>query len=242
MKRVAFTVTAPTNRMATKCLARRCKEGPSHKIDLSGTQGSFHLELDCDGTRVAGKEICQECLCRKQVGKHKNQSKSWQGLIGGEFPEWSRIVGSAKYLAKLKENGLPTPDDMGRPKKVVDPSAATVSADVKEKKPRAKKVIKIKDEVVVPVVPVVVPVAPTPIPIPIVTKAVQSNEPTVYDIDVKVIKVRRLEVGGRSYFLDSNNYKVYKVGSDKKPGAYHGRWNPDTDEMNTSFPDSDCEV
>ena len=237
MKRVAFTVTAPTNRMATKCLARRCKEGPSHKIDLSGTQGSFHLELDCDGTRVAGKEICQECLCRKQVGKHKNQSKSWQGLIGGEFPEWSRIIGSAKYLAKLKENGLPTPDDMGRPKKVVDPATATVSADVKEKKPRAKKVIKIKDEVVVPVV------APVPVaPIPIVTKAVQSNEPTVYDIDVKVIKVRRLEVGGRSYFLDSNNYKVYKVGSDKKPGAYHGRWNPDTDEMNTSFPDSDCEV
>lgn len=220
--------------MATKCLARRCKEGPSHKIDLSGTQGSFHLELDCDGTRVAGKEICQECLGRKQVGKHKNQSKSWQGLIGGEFPEWSRIVGSAKYLVKLKENGLPTPDDMGKPKKVVEAATETQTA-VKEKKPRAKKAIKIKDEVIAPVVP-------TPMPMPIVTKAVQSNEPTVYDVDVKVIKVRRLEVGGRSYFLDPNNYKVYKVGTDKKPGAYHGRWNPDTDEMNTSFPDSDCEV
>lgn len=226
--------------MATKCLARRCKEGPSHKIDLSGTQGSFHLELDCDGTRVAGKEICQECLGRKQVGKHKNQSKSWQGLIGGEFPEWSRIVGSAKYLAKLKENGLPTPDDMGKPKKVVEAATETQTA-VKEKKPRAKKAIKIKDEVIAPVVPVA-PVTPTPMPMPIVTKAVQSNEPTVYDVDVKVIKVRRLEVGGRSYFLDPNNYKVYKVGTDKKPGAYHGRWNPDTDEMNTSFPDSDCEV
>lgn len=226
--------------MATKCLARRCKEGPSHKIDLSGTQGSFHLELDCDGTRVAGKEICQECLGRKQVGKHKNQSKSWQGLIGGEFPEWSRIVGSAKYLVKLKENGLPTPDDMGRPKKVVEAATETQTA-VKEKKPRAKKAIKIKDEVIAPVVPVA-PVTPTPMPMPIVTKAVQSNEPTVYDVDVKVIKVRRLEVGGRSYFLDPNNYKVYKVGTDKKPGAYHGRWNPDTDEMNTSFPDSDCEV
>lgn len=240
MKRVAFSVTAPTNRMATKCLARRCKEGPSHKIDLSGTQGSFHLELDCDGTRVAGKEICQECLGRKQVGKHKNQSKSWQGLIGGEFPEWSRIVGSAKYLAKLKENGLPTPDDMGKPKKVVEAATETQTA-VKEKKPRVKKAIKIKDEVIAPVVPVA-PVTPTPMPMPIVTKAVQSNEPTVYDVDVKVIKVRRLEVGGRSYFLDPNNYKVYKVGTDKKPGAYHGRWNPDTDEMNTSFPDSDCEV
>ena len=240
MKRVAFSVTAPTNRMATKCLARRCKEGPSHKIDLSGTQGSFHLELDCDGTCVAGKEICQECLGRKQVGKHKNQSKSWQGLIGGEFPEWSRIVGSAKYLVKLKENGLPTPDDMGRPKKVVEASAVTQTA-VKEKKPRAKKAIKIKDEVIAPVVPVA-PVTPTPMPMPIVTKAVQSNEPTVYDVDVKVIKVRRLEVGGRSYFLDPNKYKVYKVGSDKKPGAYHGRWNPETEEMDTSFPDSDCEV
>lgn len=223
--------------MATKCLARRCKEGPSHKIDLSGTQGSFHLELDCDGTRVAGKEICQECLGRKQVGKHKNQSKSWQGLIGGEFPEWSRIVGSAKYLVKLKENGLPTPDDMGKPKKVVEAVAETQTV-VKEKKPRVKKAIKIKDEVIAPVVPV----APTPMPMPIVTKAVQSNEPTVYDVDVKVIKVRRLEVGGRSYFLDPNKYKVYKVGTDKKPGAYHGRWNPETEEMDTSFPDSDCEV
>ena len=228
--------------MATKCLARRCKEGPSHKIDLSGTQGSFHLELDCDGTRVAGKEICQECLGRKQVGKHKNQSKSWQGLIGGEFPEWSRIVGSAKYLAKLKENGLPIPDDMGKPKKVVDTEASAsteTQTAVKEKKPRVKKAIKIKDEVIAPVVPVPMP---TPMPVAIVTKAVQSNEQTVYDVDVKVIKVRRLEVGGRSYFLDPNKYKVYKVGTDKKPGAYHGRWNPDTDEMKTSFPDSDCEV
>lgn len=227
--------------MATKCLARRCKEGPSHKIDLSGTQGSFHLELDCDGTRVAGKEICQECLGRKQVGKHKNQSKSWQGLIGGEFPEWSRIVGSAKYLVKLKENGLPTPDDMGKPKKVIEAATETQTA-VKEKKPRVKKAIKIKDEVIAPVVPVVPVPMPTPMPMPIVTKAVQSNEPTVYDVDVKVIKVRRLEVGGRSYFLDPNKYKVYKVGTDKKPGAYHGRWNPETEEMDTSFPDSDCEV
>jgi len=225
--------------MSTKCQARRCKEGAKHKVDLSGTQGSFHVELACEEICLPGKRVCKECLTHQQQGKHKNQSKSWQGFIGEEFPEWSRIVGSAKYLAKLKERGLPIPEDMGRPKKVVATSETTEV--VKEKKPRAKKAIKIKDEVVE------ADPAPAPAPAPLVKepvqiKAIESTQSTLHDVDVQVIKVRKFEIDGRSYFLDSNKYKLYKVGSDKKPGAYHGRWNREKEEIDTSFPDSDREI
>lgn len=210
--------------MAT-CQARRCKEGAKYKVDLSGTQGSFHLELECDSVVVPGKRLCIDCQSIEKQGKNKLQSKSWQGFIGEEFPEWSRVVGSAKYLAKLKERGLPIPEDMAKPKKVV-----STETPIKEKKPRIKKAIKIKDEVEVSV----------PVPVPVV-KAIESNQSTLYDLDVQVIKVRKFEIDGRSYFLDSNKYKLYKIGSDKKPGAYHGRWNPEKEEIDTSFPDSDRE-
>ena len=215
--------------MATKCEARRCKEGPKHKIDLSGTQGSFHLEFACEGVCLSGKRVCQECQGLQQQGKHiKSQSKSWQGFIGEEFPEWSRIVGSPKYLAKLKERGLPIPE-MGKPKKV----EAQTTEPVKEMKPRVKKAIKIKDE----------PVEEQPqVKVPVQTKAIESTQSTLYDLDVHVIKVRKFEFDGRSYFLDSNKNKLYKFGSDKRPGAYHGRWNPEKEEIDTSFPDSDREA
>ena len=215
-------------KMAT-CQARRCKEGAKYKIDLSGTQGSFHVELTCEETCLPGKRVCKECSVQQQQGKHKNQSKSWQGFIGEEFPEWSRIVGSAKYLAKLKERGLPIPEDMGRAKKA--------DATEAEKKPRVKKAIKIKDEVVEPVA---VPVALVKEPVQI--KAIESTQTALHDIEIQVIKVRKFEINGHSYFMDSNKYKLYKVGSDKKPGAYHGRWNPEKEEIDTHFPDSDREI
>ena len=221
--------------MAT-CQARRCKEGPKHKVDLSGTQGSFHLELACEEICLPGKRVCKECLSHQQQGKHKNQSKSWQGFIGEEFPEWSRIVGSPKYLVKLKERGLPIPEDMAKPKKV---DTTEAPASVKEKKPRVKKAIKIKDEVVEPAVQV--PVAEPQVK-HVQTKAIESTESALQDVEIQVIKVRKFEIDGRNYFLDSNKYKLYKVGSDKKPGAYHGRWNPQKEEIDTSFPDSDREA
>ena len=213
--------------MSTKCQARRCKESAKYKVDLSGTQGSFHLELECEETCLPGKRLCNECITAQKQGKHKNQSKSWQGFIGEEFPEWSRIVGSVKYLAKLKERGLPIPE-MGKPKKVAEEVAAP-----KEKKPRSKRAIKIKDEVVEPVAATVKE--------PVQIKAIESIQSTLHDVDVHVIKVRKFEIHGHSYYLDSNKYKLYKVGSDKKPGAYHGRWNPEKEEIDTSFPDSDRE-
>lgn len=223
------------HKMSTICQARRCKEGPKYKVDLSGTQGSFHIELECEATCLPGKRLCNECITAQKQGKHKNQSKSWQGFIGEEFPEWSRIVGSVKYLAKLKERGLPIPEDMGRPKKVVEEVAAAKEvAAPKEKKPRAKRAIKIKDEVVEPVA--------LSIKEPVQIKAIESIQSTLHDVDVHVIKVRKFEIHGHSYYLDSNKYKLYKVGSDKKPGAYHGRWNPEKEEIDTSFPDSDREA
>ena len=220
--------------MAAKCEARRCKEGTKHKIDLSGTQGSFHIEFECEGVRLPGKRLCKDCEVLQQQGKHiKSQSKSWQGFIGEEFPEWSRIVGSAKYLAKLKERGLPIPE-MGRAKKVIE----TEPVAVKEKKPRAKKAVAAAVAVAAPEPPQPQPQTKAPVQI----KAIESTQSTLHDLDVHVIRVRKFEINGKSYFLDSNKNKLYKIGTDKRPGAYHGRWNPEKEEIDTCFPDSDREI
>jgi hypothetical protein len=71
-------------------------------------------------------------------------------------------------------------------------------------------------------------------------KAKESNEPALQK-EVVYIQVRRFTHNGRSYFLDPKKKKLYTVGRDKLPGTYHGRWNPESETIDTSFPDSDAE-
>lgn len=59
--------------------------------------------------------------------------------------------------------------------------------------------------------------------------------------EIEYVKLALFEANGTTYFRDSKKNKLYKKVKDKGIGQYVGRWNPDTDLINTDIPDSDEE-
>lgn len=59
--------------------------------------------------------------------------------------------------------------------------------------------------------------------------------------EIEYVKLQIFEVGQATYFRDSTKNKLYKKIKDKGIGPYVGRWNPDTDSIQTDIPDSDDE-
>jgi hypothetical protein len=72
-------------------------------------------------------------------------------------------------------------------------------------------------------------------------QAVEAATPALTDIEVVKIIVRPFSVNNTSYFLDGKKNKLYSVGKDKRPSSYVGRWNPESQTIDTDFPDSDAE-
>jgi hypothetical protein len=71
-------------------------------------------------------------------------------------------------------------------------------------------------------------------------------ETTLEEIDsegyeIEYVKLQIFEVGQATYFRDSTKNKLYKKIKEKGIGVYVGRWNPDTDSIQTDIPDSDDE-
>ena len=75
------------------------------------------------------------------------------------------------------------------------------------------------------------------------TVQVQAIEtsPQLTDLEIVKIVVRPFQVNDTSYFRDVCKNKLYSVGKDKRPSVYVGRWNPETESIDTEFPDSDAE-
>jgi hypothetical protein len=61
------------------------------------------------------------------------------------------------------------------------------------------------------------------------------------DYEIDYVKLQIFEVGQATYFRDSTKNKLYKKIKDKGIGPYVGRWNPDTESIQTDIPDSDDE-
>ena len=78
---------------------------------------------------------------------------------------------------------------------------------------------------------------------PVRPKAVESSETPILinDEDVITIKVRKFDHNGKSYFLNSAKDKLYTIGTDGQPFQYHGRYNRESETIDTDFPDSDAE-
>ena len=71
-------------------------------------------------------------------------------------------------------------------------------------------------------------------------------ETTLEEIDsegyeIEYVKLQSFEVGQATYFRDSTKNKLYRKIKEKGIGPYVGRWNPDTDSIQTDIPDSDDE-
>lgn len=97
--------------------------------------------------------------------------------------------------------------------------------DVKAKRAAPKK----KNELIQPPLPSVP------------AQAYESTELPLTNVEVVKIQVRKFMVGDKQYFLDAKKYKLYAMEKDSSPGKYVGRWDPQEEKMDTSFPDSDAE-
>jgi hypothetical protein len=54
------------------------------------------------------------------------------------------------------------------------------------------------------------------------------------------VKLKKLECQGNHYYYDEASGKLYGIASDGV-GAYKGRYDKESETVDTTFPDSDCE-
>ena len=71
-------------------------------------------------------------------------------------------------------------------------------------------------------------------------KFVESISPPITIGEFVTVKVKKMNIQGKSYFHDANSGKLYGV-SVNGVGAYKGRYNAEQDVVDTTFPDSDVE-
>jgi hypothetical protein len=71
-------------------------------------------------------------------------------------------------------------------------------------------------------------------------KFIESTDPPITITDIIVVKVKKIKYQGKDYFYDSVSGKLYGI-SVNGVGAYKGRYNQETEILDTTFPDSDCE-
>lgn len=239
--------------------------GDGHKfhLELRCTRKTIH------GTKLCG--ICHEKTrdfnTRTSSGKKIQHPQVLHGLIDEPIPFESHIFEGPWYQKRLKDWGEPCAEEMARGKKAqleanggAAPAAApapTAAPAAAPKKRGPKKAV--VDTPVPDALPAVAPkkkrepksanviVVPQPQieqqqqPRKIEAVAKESLESSIEEKNVLFIKVRRFHHNGKKYFLDSKKNKVYTIGNEKSKGAYYGRWNPESETIDTTFPDSDAE-
>lgn len=251
--------------MPQQCLARRMKDKDEYKSSKLGSPFCFWHELRCTKTALENQKLCLDCLERIVVHydkkTHKNQTAWVHGCIDEPIPEWSLIFDGPEFHKRVSKYGKPTEEEMVRAKKTQQETRGTDSKveeitqtlarlSIQEKinsPPNTIEAISVPPPVVKEKAKPQKRAAPmkkknTVIQPPIVpAKAYESTDLPLTNIEVVKIQVRKFMVSDKQYFLDAKKYKLYDVNKDKTPGKYIGRWDPQEERIDTSFPDSDME-
>lgn len=242
------------------CTSRRaCADRNSFRlyktIDGKICQGKYiWTEIRCRNIVSIGK-TCTECAVKLPKHKYQSSPKCDHGFIDGPYPSDSKLYGSPFYLKQAKDGWMIYEADENRakeaqlntnmPKKTVDTvaaetvtAAATVAASVtiKPKQPRKIKVAKNATETVL-VSPSVQPVVEQK---KVEAKFVEQMTVPIKIHDVITVKVKKIRCEGKDYYVDSVSGKAYTALSNGV-GPYKGRYDPEAESLNTSFPDSDVE-
>lgn len=243
--------------MATQCLGRLVRDTRGTGL-LSFEDGTmFHIPIRCS-TMTRNGDICESCSEkeRKTIEKVrgitgttiKGMLPSYlNGRVTDPIPFWSRLYDGAWFRLKLASGCTLSEEVMAKAKKataiayegveVVEPQPMPGGRKIKSKKP------------VAPVAATPVPVAATPSATPSAQpKLIKKRQPkalgsapvatlaatTVTVEDVYTIHVRRIELDGRSLYLDPKKEKLYDL-----KFKYLGRLKNDAI---VDFPDSDADI
>ena len=273
--------------MAT-CISRRaCADRNRFRlINEKGKIGKYiWTEYRCPNVVSVEGTVCTGCSVKIPRFKYQAQQRCDHGIVGGPYPEDSKLYGSAYFLKELKNGWLVAePDEirakaaviescMGRKKVVteqVQPVTDSITEPVKPVQPEpVTETIKQKRKYVrkIPLIPkeaketkevkepkieikaerkprqkkVIPPVETVkPIENPLEPKLIEVIAPPLSITDCIVVKVKKTRIEGKEYYYDSASGKLYGV-SVNGVGLYKGRYNAETEMLDTTFPDSDCE-
>jgi hypothetical protein len=245
------------------CISRRaCADRESFKlINSNGQLGKYiWTEYKCPNIVSDGKMVCTECAIKLPKHKYQSNPKCDHGIIGGPYPSDSKLYGSPFYFKQIKEGSKPMVADeirakeaitkaisqMGPRKKTTSEETAmteTTSAPVAviavvEKKPKKPRVLKVKSAI--PVIAAAESIVVSEPVKQVEPKFIESTTSPKTVSEVIIVKVKKIRCQGKDYYFDSNSGKAYTAVSDGI-GPYKGRYNPETETLNTGFPDSDDE-
>jgi hypothetical protein len=230
-----------------------------------GKEGKYiWTEFRCPNVVSEGVKVCADCSKKLPKYKYQSNQKCDHGVVGGPYPEDSKLYGSPFYLKQVKEGFTPLEADECRAKeavikatsnmpkkKVAEPVvaaeavaavtaiapavAATAVAPVKAaKKPRAAKTKATPS----PLNPSNTIISAEPLK---PATMLESMETPVHVSEVIVVKVRKIKHKGKEYCFDQDSGKLYSLLADGV-GPYVGRYKMESDTLDTAYPDSDLEV
>jgi hypothetical protein len=230
------------------------------KLSFRTPKHYFFQEGRCKREKIPGELICLKC-CERKNKKPKYEQDKWHGLIMEPIPDDSHIYGGSWFESKVLLWGEGSEEDMARAKKsqaearegLNSSEPVTLSKRRRiTKKPEAT-TAKPEATTVIPEATTVIPEAPkkkmrkpktvlsVPAFPPTQLQAVESARPTLTNIEVVTIQVKRFEHNDTQYYLDSKKLKLYSRQPDGTPGIYVGRWNPSEEKICKDVPDSDTE-
>ena len=246
----------------SQCLGRLVKDTPKGTHMLSFEEGGlFHLPLRCETVTRSG-DLCDSCCARERKTAEKVQAITGttisgthpsylMGRVTEPIPFWSRLYDGAWFRLKIEEGYTLSEESMAKIKAAVAKAYEGVEqlppAPIPGVKPgrKASKASKAPKAVTaeealeqLPVVPVE-PIAPkrrANVKKPTVQQPVAKVEGSVdvSEHEVVQIKVRKQEVDGRMFYLDSKKDKLYDM-----KFKYVGRLK---DGAVVSHPDSDADL
>ena len=251
----------------TTCTSRRVRADNDHyrfKLykEENGKEviGTFiWTESRCPNAVAEAKSVCTACAIKLPKYKYLATPKCDHGTVGGPYPSDSKVYGSPYYLKKIKEGWKIRESDELRAKEAQLSASSTMPkkinqeaiADMKivpetkapakvpvpkaPKQPRKAKVTKNATEIVLAPVntfQAAVKLGPA--------EYVETMTVPIKIYDVITVKVKKIRTGGKDYYFDSVSEKVY-ASTPNGVGPYKGRYNPETETLDTEYPDSDVE-
>lgn len=183
------------------------------------------------------KEVKEVKTEEKQKPKRQYKKKEQTPLVATTAVATEPIVEKPKGTVGKRRPKNALPAEAPAPVPVVTVSEEKPKEEKlkeekpKEEKPKAKRQYKKKEPITT-----VTPVVSSKV-------EVQAVEGKPFESELEIVKilVRPFTHNDVSYFRDSTKNKLYSVGKDKRPSTYVGRWDPDSETINTDFPDSDAE-
>ena len=197
----------------------------------------FYLKLIKEGWKIleadelrAKAAVDNACMGRKKVVAEAN--KEVESTVKADPVVQQESVPQDNSVATIGTTlvaEVPVKQKRAYKKKTPEEKAARAVKAVKSGKP-------VKLDVLLPI--------PPPIPqaeeVNHDPKFIESVSPPIIIEEFITVKVKKMNIQGKSYFYDANSGKLYGV-SVNGVGAYKGRYDSEKDIVDTSFPDSDNE-